>query len=183
MTRTIPMLLALGASLALTVGAGAQGKSKGAGALSATDKKFVTEAAQGGMEEVKLGNLALKNAQDTDVKSFGQHMVEDHSKANEELAGLAKSKHVTLPADVKPSDKALYNRLAKLHGRAFDKLYISEMVKDHKKDVGEFQHASTACHDAELKAWAGKTLPTLEHHLQMAQDRQAALAKPASRKK
>jgi putative membrane protein len=179
MTRSIPVLLALGASLCLAASATAQKSA----AVSASDRKFITEAAQGGMAEVKLGNLALKNAQSTDVKSFGQHMVEDHSKANEELTGLAKSKNVTLPADVKPSDKALYNRLAKLHGTAFDKLYISEMVKDHKKDVSEFQHASTTAKDAELKAWAGKTLPTLEHHLQMAQEQQTGLATGKTAKK
>lgn len=155
---------------------------KSGGALSATDKKFMMEAAQGGMAEVKLGQLALKQASNTDVKSFGQHMVEDHGKANDELKALAQQKNVTLPKDVKPADQALYNRLSKLQGAAFDKLYMSEMVKDHKKDVAEFKHASTACKDADVKAWAGKTLPVLEDHLKMAQQRSAEAGKGGGKK-
>lgn len=134
------------------------------------DLGFVTEAAQGGMAEVELGKLAAEKAGDADVKKFGQHMVDDHSKANEELMSIAAAKNITLPSGLDAKDKALHNRLSKLSGAAFDRAYMSAMVNDHVKDVNAFKREASAGKDADVKAFAAKTLPTLQDHLMMARN-------------
>ena len=144
--------------------------STAAGALAAADKAFVMEAARGGMAEVELGRLAADKATNADVKQFGQRMVDDHSKANDELKGFASQKNLTLPAETDAKHKATQTRLSKLSGDAFDKAYMTEMVADHNKDVAAFTRASKTAKDADLKAWAGKTLPTLQEHQKMAKE-------------
>lgn len=134
------------------------------------DSAFVREAASGGMAEVDLGRLATQNAESTDVKQFGQRMVDDHSKANDELKQLASQKKVDLPMDPDPKHKAVHDKLAKLKGAAFDSAYMSAMVSDHKEDVSAFQREAKSGKDPDVKAWAEKTLPTLQEHLKMAQD-------------
>jgi putative membrane protein len=141
------------------------------------DTSFVTKAAQGGMAEVKLGKLATEKASSPDVKAFGQQMVDDHSKANEELKDLASKKGVTLPTDVDAKDQATYDKLSKMSGAEFDKAYMADMVSDHKTDVAEFRRESQRGSDPDVKAWAAKTLPTLEHHLQLAQSTDAKVKK------
>jgi putative membrane protein len=131
---------------------------------------FMTKAALGGMAEVKLGEMASTKAQNADVKTFGKKMVEDHSKANTELTELAKKKGVTLPTETDAAHKATMDKLSKLSGAEFDKEYVSEMVKDHEKDVAEFEEQSKNATDADIKAFATKTLPTLKMHLQMIKD-------------
>jgi putative membrane protein len=133
------------------------------------DSTFVTKAAQGGMAEVKLGHLDEEKAMSPDVKNFGQTMVHDHTKANDELKSIASSKGITLPSDIDSKDQATYDRLSKLSGAEFDRAYMKDMVSDHKTDISEFKREAERGADADLKAWAGKTLPTLEHHLQMAE--------------
>ncbi len=156
----------------------AQSSSSGsANRLAGADHTFVTKAAEGGMAEVKLGNLAKDKASDPAVKSFGQQMVDDHSKANDELKQLASSKGITLPSDVNAKQKAEYDRLSKLEGAAFDRAYMNLMVSDHRTDVSEFRRESEHGMDPDVKAWAGKTLPTLEHHLQMAESTDAKVKK------
>jgi putative membrane protein len=145
--------------------------------LAAGDNTFVTKAAEGGMAEVKLGNLAKDKASDAAVKSFGQQMVDDHSKANDELKSLASKKGITLPSDVSAKDKAEYDRLSKLSGADFDKAYMRLMVSDHHTDVNEFKRESEHGTDSDVKAWAAKTLPTLEHHLQMAESTNGQVSK------
>jgi putative membrane protein len=134
------------------------------------DEKFVTKAAQGGMAEVDLGNVAKQNGANDAVKQFGERMVTDHSKANDELKALAQQKNWTLPSEPKASDKSKKDRLSKMTGADFDKAYMRDMVQDHQADVKEFQKCATSCSDPDLKAWAAKTLPTLQDHLKMAQD-------------
>ncbi len=141
-----------------------------ASGLAAADKAFVLEAARGGMAEVELGRLAADKASNADVKQFGQRMVDDHSKASDELKGLASQKNITLPTEPDAQQKALQARLSKLSGDAFDKAYIQAMVADHNKDVAAFTRASKIAKDADLKAWAGKTLPTLQDHQKMAKE-------------
>jgi putative membrane protein len=143
---------------------------------SAGDTAFVREAAMGGMAEVELGRLASEKASSPDVKQFGDRMVTDHGKANDELKQLAQQKNITLPTELGPKDKATRDRLAKLSGAAFDKAYMTDMVADHRKDVAAFQHESTAGKDSDVKSWAGKTLPTLKDHLKMAEDTKAKVA-------
>src|SRR3954454_745358 len=139
------------------------------------DSDFMTKAAQGGMAEVALGQMASSKATDAGVKAFGDRMVTDHSKANDELKQLAQTKGVTLPADTDDASKKTSDKLSKLSGKAFDKGYISDMVTDHEKDVKEFEKASKDAKDPDLKAWATKTLPTLQDHLKMAKETKAKL--------
>jgi putative membrane protein len=143
--------------------------------LSAGDAKFVKTAASGGMEEVELGKLAASKASDPDVKNFGQKMVDDHSKANDQLKQIASQKGVTLPTGLNNMQKHDKAKLEKLSGAAFDSSYISMMVKDHKKDVADFQKESNGGKDSDVKSFASATLPTLQDHLKMAQDASSKL--------
>ena len=167
--RTV-LALAIAAALAVPAGVMAQTKDQQSkGGMAAADRKFVMAAAQGGLAEVELGKLAAEKGAADAVKQFGKRMADDHGKASEELKQLAQQKGLTLPADLDPKHKQLRDRLAKLNGADFDKAYASEMVKDHKKDVAEFKREASGAKDPDLKAWAGKTLPTLEDHLKQAQ--------------
>jgi putative membrane protein len=136
--------------------------------MSTEDKEFVVKAGMGGLAEVQMGNLALQKAQSADVKAFAQRMVTDHSKANEELQQLATAKGLALPAELAGEHQQALEHLGTLSGVEFDKAYMKHMVEDHNKDVGEFQKASTAAQDSDLKAWAGKTLPVLQEHQKLA---------------
>jgi len=150
----------------------AQTMSHGKGKSTAvmTDQGFVKEAAIGGMAEVELGHLASTKAANEKVKAFGQRMVADHGKANDELKSLASSKNMTVPASLDAKHKATHDRLEKLSGPAFDRAYVSDMLADHRKDVAAFKHQSMAAKDPEVKQFASKTLPTLEEHLKLVED-------------
>ncbi len=148
------------------------------GQLSAADKMFVNKAAQGGMAEVELGQLAAQKGQSDDVKKFGQRMVDDHSKANDQLKQIAQQKGVQLPTDLDAKDKALKDRLSGLSGAQFDHVYMRHMLQDHKMDVAEFQKEANSGSDPDVKNFASQTLPTLQSHLQEAQQvRQAEMMK------
>jgi putative membrane protein len=163
--------LALAAAIALPPPGLAAADTKGAAAtLSAGDKDFIMEAACGGMAEVALGELAQQKGQSDAVKQFGKHMVEDHSKANNELKELAGRKGVVVPAALKPKYQKLVDSLSKLSGTEFDKQYMREMVKDHENDVAAFQKEADKGKDSELTSWVRQTLPTLQDHLKMARD-------------
>lgn len=138
--------------------------------LEGPDKEFADKAAKGGNSEVALGNLMVQKATSPDVKSFAQRMVDDHSKAGQELSQLASAKGMTAPAEPSEDAKKEIDKLDKLSGAELDKEYMSFMVNDHKKDVEEFQKQSTDAKDADLKAWVAKTLPTLQDHLRMAEE-------------
>lgn len=136
---------------------------------------FMTEAAQGGMAEVELSRMAQTKAQNADVKKFAQKMVQDHTNANNELKGVATKKTVTLPTDVGAMHKAAMDKLKGMSGADFDKEYVAEMVKDHEKDVADFQKQADGATDADVKAFAAKTLPTLKMHLEMIKDIQGKM--------
>jgi putative membrane protein len=138
--------------------------------LDGADHKFVTAAAEGGMAEVELGRLATEKASNSDVKQFGQRMVDDHTKANDELKSLASQKGLTLPSGISAKDQAEKDRLSKLGGADFDRAYIKYMMTDHKKDVAEFQKEANGAKDSDIKNFAAKTLPTLQDHLRTAED-------------
>jgi len=135
-----------------------------------SDTQFMREAAVGGMAEVDLGQIGVQRAQNPEVKQFAQRMVDDHSKANEELKQVAAKRSVTLPGDVDAKHKATIDRLSKLSGAAFDKAYMRDMVGDHVHDVSLFERQSASGKDADLKSWIDQTLPTLKEHEQMAKD-------------
>jgi putative membrane protein len=136
--------------------------------VSASDKKFVRDAAQGGLAEVELGKMATEKASNPDVKKFGQRMVDDHSKANDQLKQVASSKGITVPDKLNAKDEMTKQRLSKLSGDQFDKAYMSDMVKDHTQDVAEFQRESSSGADPDVKSFAAQTLPTLKDHLREA---------------
>lgn len=137
--------------------------------LTSADSTFANKAAAGGMAEVKLGELAREKASSQAVKDFGQKMINDHTKANDELKSIAGRKGITLPTSLDSKDQSTYDRLAKLNGAEFDKAYMRDMVSDHRTDVNEFKRESEHGTDADLKAFAAKTVPTLEEHLRMAE--------------
>ncbi len=140
---------------------------KGDSVVTGGDLAFMNAAAPGGMAEVELGKMAASKAQNPEVKAFGQKMVEDHTKANDELKQIAAQKKVMLPPDVMPAHKQLMEKLSKLSGADFDKEYVAAMVADHEKDVAAFENVSKTAADADVKAFATKTLPTLKMHLEM----------------
>jgi putative membrane protein len=133
-----------------------------------SDADFVAKAASGGMLEVELGKIAAQKASNADVKKFGQHMVDDHSKANTELKSLAGKKKWTFPVKMKMEHQIAYDKISKLSGAAFDRDYMAQMVLDHTSTVAEFEQATQKATDADLKAFASKTTPTLRMHLDMA---------------
>ena len=133
------------------------------------DAKFVKEASAGGLAEVQLGQLAEQKAQNQAVKDFGQRMVSDHSKANQELKAVATSEAMPVSTSLSPSDAALKSKLEALSGATFDKAYMSAMVKDHKNDIAAFKKEASSGKDAKIRRFASETLPTLQDHLSMAQ--------------
>ena len=137
---------------------------------AAVDTHFATNAAQGGMAEVKLGELAQEKAGSEAVKSFGQRMVNDYSKAGEKLKATAQSENINLPTELKPADQAAYDRLSKRSGAEFDRAYMQMMVKDHEEDVAEFKREATSGSSQAFKDFATQILPALEDHLEEARN-------------
>jgi putative membrane protein len=135
------------------------------GQLSSKDYKFAVNAARGGMTEVQLGQLAKDKATNPQVKTFGEKMVTDHNKANDELKQIISRKGASFPAALSHKENSSLDDLQKASGQDFDKKYVELMVKDHKKDVKEFEEATKELSDPDLRAFAQKTLPTLQDHL------------------
>lgn len=148
--------------------AGATGEQTGMSSMSSHDRDFLMDAAMGGMMEVELGQIAAQKGSSEAVKQFGQRMVDDHSKANTELMTLATSKGITLATELDAKHRKEVTKLSGMSGAEFDRAYSKMMLSDHNKDVAEFEKQSTKGADADLKAFAAKTLPTLQEHLQMA---------------
>jgi putative membrane protein len=134
-------------------------------AVVADDAKFAVDAGNGGMTEVELSKLAEQKSTNAKVKEFAAMMVMDHSKANEEMMALAKTKNITLPDSINADSKKVWADLNGKSGADFDKAYVNAMVDDHKKTVSMFEDASKNLKDADLKAFVDKTLPTLKSHL------------------
>jgi putative membrane protein len=113
------------------------------------------------MAEVQLGQLAVSKASSSDVKSFGQRMIDDHAKANDQLKSVAVSEGIQLRTSIGAKNQATYDRLSELSGAAFDKAYMQDMVRDHEADVKEFERQSQSGTNPALKSFAAQTLPTL----------------------
>jgi putative membrane protein len=145
--------------------------------LSSDDKDFITKAAAGSMAEVAEGREIMRKATSPDIRAYGQQMVTEHGKAFEELKQLAASKGVTIPAELDNEHKGKVDKLTKYAGNKLDQEYADDMVDDHEQDVKEFQKAAQDLKDADLRAWAAKTLPILENHLSMAKDIQTKTKK------
>ncbi|MCU1294576.1 MAG: outer membrane protein [Bryobacterales bacterium] len=131
----------------------------------AADEKFAKEAAVGGLAEVELGRIASQKASSDAVKQFGQKMVDDHTKANDELKQVASQSNLTLPTTLDKKHQSMVAKMSAMSGPDFDKAYVKDMVKDHEKDVKEFQNEADKGTDPNLKQFATKTLPVLQGHL------------------
>lgn len=137
--------------------------------LNDVDRQFVAAAASGGLAEVDTARVAEQQATKPEVKSFAQQMIADHSKANEQLASLASQAGLNAPAEPDAKHKATATKLKAMSGTAFDRAYVSDEIKDHKETIALFQKEAKSGQDPKLKQFASQTLPTLQHHLQMAQ--------------
>jgi putative membrane protein len=145
--------------------------SRTASSLSSMDRKFAITAAQGGMAEVEMSRLALQRASSDAVKQYAQKMIDDHTAANAELMQIASTKGITLPTVPDAKMRAMMAKLEKLSGTAFDHEYVMHAGhKDHAKMEKLFRDQSTRGRDADLKAFAAKTLPVVQQHLQMARE-------------
>jgi putative membrane protein len=133
------------------------------------DATFYKHAAEGGIAEVEMGNLAQKKSHSQAVKDFGAMMVKDHSEANDKLKTVAESKGVSLPTSASVGQMASRAKLEVLSGDTFDKSYIKGMIKDHQEDIAEFNKEATSGQDPEARAFAKSTLPTLKAHLKKIQ--------------
>lgn len=133
--------------------------------MKSPDAKFAMMAAQGGMAEVQMGQLAAQKGTDADVKAFGQQMVDDHTKANDQLKSVASGEGMTLPSSMGAKEQAEFTKLQNLSGPQFDHAYVKAMVKDHEEDVKEFQKESSMGKDPQIKNFASTTLPILQGHL------------------
>src|ERR1039458_9701923 len=137
--------------------------------VSTADKAFVMKAAQGGMTEVQLGQLAADKGTSQDVKDFGSKMVTDHGNANDELKSIASSKGITIPDKLDTKHQAMVDKMSKISGAEFDKGYVAEMVKGHKETDALFTKEAKSGQDADIKAFAAKTDETVKMHLSMIQ--------------
>jgi len=135
-----------------------------------SDAEFVNKAVVGGMTEVALGKLAVANGKSEAVKKFGQKMVDDHSKAGDDLKAAAKKGGFEVPEKLDAEHQKMVDKFKDLKGEEFDKAYVKDMVEDHEKDVKEFGKASKELKDANLKEFATKTLTVVEGHLKMVKE-------------
>src|SRR5207244_236250 len=133
------------------------------------DRMFMFKVSQAGAAEIKFAELARTKATAGSVRDFANMMITDHSKANKELMDLATQKHVALAYHMDKAHVAVFGRLSKSKGRAFDSAFSKAMQDDHKSAVAAFKAESRSAKDADLKSWVIATLPTLQHHLQMAE--------------
>jgi putative membrane protein len=137
-------------------------------------RNFVEEASAKGIAEIETGKLALEKGVSAEVKEFAQSMVDDHTAANKELSALAAKKELEVSSDAELINQAKA-LILKLRGEgSFDKAYMNNQVMAHQQTIELFQKASNA-EDAEIASFARKTLPKLEHHLQMAEEINAKL--------
>ena len=145
---------------------GAKDPAKTAGAAEV--ESWIKRAAEAGLAEVALGKLAAQKAYSPEVKQFGQRMVDDHSKANEELMKIAKDKGATPPAQLDEKHRKLQQDLAKAQQADFDKKYMDGQVQDHQEAVALFEKGAKS-KDPQVQQFASSKLPALKEHLQMAQ--------------
>ncbi len=157
-----------------------RGGHPGTTSLSSSERNFLMKAAEGGRMEVELGQRAASQGSSEQVKSFGQRMVDDHTKANQKLEQIASSKGITLDKS-KSSSSGKAGQMMNMSGEQFDRAYMRHMVSDHQKDVSEFEKMSNNAKDPEVKAFASETLPTLREHLQQARSINQSLGSMSGR--
>jgi putative membrane protein len=139
-------------------------------ALHASDKQFAMKAAEANITEVELGEMAVNQASDSEIKQFGREMVNDHNKARTELNDWAAKRGVTLPTEPSAKQRQMRDRLSQLSGPEFDREFMRIMVRDHEQVVALFEKEARSGHDQDLKNWANRMLPTLREHLSTARN-------------
>jgi putative membrane protein len=149
--------------------------------LSITDRQFIHDATVGGMTEVQTGQIAANRGTNGDLKQFGQQMVTDHQRANAELAQLAQQKGVTVPTYPDTDGQNVIDKLNSLNGADFDDTYIAGQVKSHTDTIRLFENEANNGQDSDLKSFASRTLPTLQHHLEMIKSLQSSIGTAGSR--
>lgn len=171
-SRVLKALLsaALAAAFAVPFATTAQTmNTPAASALNKTDQRIVASMARANMAEIEAAKLALTNSQNAEVKAYAQQMIDDHTRALNDVTALAQNKGVTLPTEVDAQHKAMAAKLSKLKGDAFDKTYMAQAgVADHKKVHAMLKKDEARARDPDVKALAAKMLPTVEQHLHSA---------------
>jgi len=133
------------------------------------DKKFAKDAALGGMTEVELGKLAAQKGSSDDIKQFGQKIVDDHTKANDQLKEVATKENIPIPDALDSKHQARVDKLSKLSGENFDKAFVKDQLKDHQAEIRDFSAEAQNGTDTNVKTFASNVLPTLQQHLQAIQ--------------
>lgn len=137
---------------------------------SMQDKAFVRKAEEGSMAEVQLGKLAQEKSNSEDIKQFGAKMVEDHTQLSNQIKPIAQQMGVSSPTELSKKDKETVSKLENLSGAEFDKAYIKDMMKDHKKDLSEFKGTAQRTQNTQLKEAAQQGAQVIDQHLQMIQE-------------
>jgi putative membrane protein len=162
-------------SLAFTIGVAASlcapwqqtfAADEGKATATAAEKMFIKKAADGGMTEVELGRLAAEKGGNDEVKNFGNQMVTDHTKINDNLKEVAGKLNVTVPARVSAKHRMTIDKMAGMSGAAFDKAYVPATVKDHENDIAEFEKADKTVKNEDLKTFIEDSLPMMKDHLE-----------------
>lgn len=134
------------------------------------DKRFAKDAAVGALMNVELGKLASQKASRDDIKQFGQKMVDDHTKANDQLKQLAGKENISLPDGLDSKHQSRVDKLSKLSGEDFDKAYVKDQLKDQQAQIRDFNAESQNGSDPNVKAFASNMLPTLQQNLELAKN-------------
>jgi putative membrane protein len=137
---------------------------------SERDERFVMDASQSGLLEIKLAELAKTNASSQDVKDLGATMVDVHTILNDDLTILATKKNMMIPTGLSSEGQKCYNSMSKKTGKEFDEAFTKSLAKEHKKTISQFQDEAVNGGDKDLKEWVSKTLPALQHHLQLSEE-------------
>jgi putative membrane protein len=142
-------------------------------ATDSPDAKFLMDAARGDVAEIKLGQLAQQKGQSEGVREFGKMLEEDHSKAGKKTSELAKDLNVVPPAQPSAEQMQKYDALEKLSGTEFDRQFVAEMVKGHQEEIAKYEKQAQSASNPKVAKLAEDTLPTLRHHLEVAQGLQS----------
>jgi putative membrane protein len=149
--------------------------------ISSSDQQFVQEAASGGMKEVELSEFVAGKTKNAEVKQLAERIAQDHTTANSELKTAAQQDSGEMPAAMDEKAIQEVNQFKNMSGERLDRAYVEHMIEDHKKDITKFQQQANSGAAPQVKAFAQKTLPTLQEHLRMAQQVQDKLGRGQSK--
>ncbi len=155
------------------------GGTHAAASVPKADHSFATKAARAGLAEVAAAQIALQKSSNQDVKNFAQRMVDDHTKANDQLKSIASQEGIKLPTSPSSADQKKAEALQKLSGNAFDRRYVSDQITAHKEAVSLFTTESKSGKDSSLQSFAAQTLPILQDHYRMVQSISSGMKNPS----